>query len=195
MPAVFPTVPPRPTVGRRTARLTLRPYAEADAPAFFALLDHNRARLQVAFPTRTATTRTLAAAARALAAFADDWSAARLYVFGIWHTATGRYLGDISLRPGPGPVRSAEIGYYLDCTAEGHGYAREALAAAVAFGLTDLRLTRLDIRCQADNPRSGAVAEANGFRQLPLRPRLWPLRKQVADKQILYYELTASEQQ
>ena len=191
MPAVFSPAPPRPTAFCRTARLTLRPYAAADAPDFFALLDHNRARLKVAFPTRTATTRTLAAATRMLATFADDWHAARLYVFGIWHTATGRYLGDISLRPGPDPVRSAEIGYYLDRTAEGHGYAREALAAAVAFGLTDLRLARLDIRCRADNPRSCAVAEANGFRQLPLRPRLWPLRKQVADKQILYYELIA----
>ena len=191
MPAVFPTAPPRPTAACRTARLTLRPYAEADAPDFFALLDYNRARLKVAFPTRTATTRTLAAATRVLATFADDWLAARLYVFGIWHTATGRYLGDISLRPGPGPGRSAEIGYYLDRTAEGHGYAREALAAAVAFGLTDLRLTRLDIRCRANNSRSCAVAEANGFRQLPLRPRLWPLRKQVANKQILYYELIA----
>ena len=193
MPAIFPfaTAVPRPTAARRTARLTLRPYAEADAPDFFALLDHNRARLKVAFPTRAATTRTLAAATQILATFAADWRDARLYVFGIWHTATGRYLGDISLRPGPGPARSAEIGYYLDRTAEGYGYAREALAAAVVFGLTDLRLTRLDIRCRANNPRSCAVAEANGFQPLPLRPRLWPLRKQVADKQILYYELIA----
>jgi len=194
MPATrcSPTPPSLPVVARYTPRLTLSPYSPADAPEFFALLDHNRARLKVSFPTRTTTTSTLAAATRLLATFADDWRAARLYVFGIWHTATNRYLGDISLRPSTGRVYSAEIGYYLDRTAEGHGYAREALTEAIAFGFSDLHVARLNIRCHTNNPRSCAVAEATGFQQLPVRPRLWPLRRLNPEGEISYYSLNVS---
>ncbi|UOR05436.1 GNAT family N-acetyltransferase [Hymenobacter aerilatus] len=173
-----------------TARLTLRPYAPADEEDFFALLDHERHRLRPSFPARVAATTTPADATRVLATFLTDWRSDRLYVFGIWHTATAAYLGDISLRPQSGRTRTAEIGYYLARSAEGCGYAREALAAAGQFGFDILQVATLSIRCRANNPRSCAVAKAVGFRQLPTRSRLWPLRRHDAEEEILYFALT-----
>lgn len=177
-----------------TARLTLRPYAPTDEAVFFALLDKERNRLRPAFPARVAATTTPTDAGRMLATFQNDWHTDRLYVLGIWHTATAAYLGDISLRPQPGRARTrtAEIGYYLAQSAEGHGYAREALAAAVQFGFDALQMVTFSIRCRANNSRSCAVAKAAGFRQLPTRTRLWPLRKPDAEGEILYYGLSRS---
>lgn len=174
-----------------TDRLTLRPYGPSDEAEFFALLDQERHRLRPAFPARVAATATPANAAHVLATFLTDWGADRLYVLGIWHTATATYLGDISLRPQPGHQRTAEIGYYLARAAEGYGYAREALAAAVRFGVDSLQVAKFSIRCRANNPRSCAVAQATGFRQVPARTRLWPLRKQDPGE-ILYYSLECS---
>lgn len=172
-----------------TPRLLLRPYEPADEATFFALLDANRPRLSPAFPARVASVQTPFDAQRVLATFRQDWRTNRLYVLGIWHRETRQYLGDISLKPTWAASITAEIGYYLAPEAEGQGYAREALAAAVVFGFhSALQAHRLDIRCRADNPRSCAVAEHVGFRRLPVRPRLWPLRGAGA-AEILHYAL------
>lgn len=171
-----------------TPRLTLRPYVPADAEVFFFALDQNRERLLPAFPSRVGAVKNLADAQQVLSIFTQDWHSRRLFVFGIWHTESATYLGDISLKPvWSRTTATAEIGYYLTAEAEGQGYAQEALAAAVAFGFRPpLGAARLDIRCYATNPRSCAVAEKAGFRRLPPRPRLWPQRNQP---EIYYYSL------
>jgi RimJ/RimL family protein N-acetyltransferase len=187
MPAACPVVPSLAPI--HTSRLILRPYEATDEAAFFGALDASRQRLKLAFPTRVATVQTPADAGRVLASFHQDWRTGRLYVLGIWLRATNCYLGDISLKPTWNAAVTAEIGYYLAAEAEGYGYAREALAAAAGFGFhSTLAATRLDIRCRADNPRSCAVAEHVGFRQLPVRPRLWPLRS-AKPAEILHYAL------
>jgi len=144
-----------------TARLCLRPYEPADADGFFALLDADRARFRPSFPDRLQAVRSATDAALTIRAFTQDWQSGRFYVFGIWHRVQHSYLGDICLMP---QARGqAEIGYYLATGAEGHGYAREALAAVVAFGFGPVGSQRLLIRCYANNPRGQAVARAVGF--------------------------------
>ena len=164
-----------------TARLCLRPYDPADADAFFELLNADRPRFLPSFPDRLRAVRALADAPMALRAFAEDWRTGRFYVFGIWHRANGDYLGDICLMP---QARGqAEIGYYLAAVAEGRGYAREALAAVVGFGLTTVGSRRLLVRCYADNVRGQAVARAVGFRAEPppARPRWFRSNDEAAN--------------
>ncbi|WP_175470988.1 GNAT family N-acetyltransferase [Hymenobacter psychrophilus] len=187
-----PTSAPDPAP-RLTPRLLLRPYNfdddNNDAAAFFALIAANRSRLRPSFPKREAAASSVEASARLLAQFRHDWRTGRLYVLGIWHHPDGRYLGDISLKPNWNAPITLEIGYYLDAEAEGQGYAREALAAAVAFGFNTLGAARLLIRCLPDNPRSSAVAEGLGFRLLPVRPRPWLQRVLSGGPNVLYYIL------
>ncbi|WP_167851930.1 GNAT family N-acetyltransferase [Hymenobacter elongatus] len=186
--AALPLAPARTPL--LTARLVLRPYEPTDTAAFFTVIDQERERLRPAFPTRVAAVQTLADARQVVAAYTQDWHTRRLFVFGIWHRSTGAYLGDISLRPTWHREVTAEIGYYLSATAEGQGYAYEALAAAVAFGFqAPLGAARLTIRCYATNPRSSVVAERAGFQRLPARPRLWPLRTPA---EIHYYSLSSA---
>ena len=173
-----------------TSRLRLRPYAPGDEPAFYQLLDTHRHHLRKAFPDRTNTVYDLTAAARALAGFARDWQTGRFYVFGIWERQSGAYLGDICLMPKLS--QDAEIGYYLAPEAEGHGYAREALAAIVGFGFETVGARQLTIRCYHDNPRAHAVAESAGFHLAKTTPsprrRWWSARTPV-EPTILHFAL------
>jgi len=161
-----------PRLPLETIRLQLRPYQAGDATAFFTVLDQSRARLQLSFPDRLRAVPTLAAVPAQLASFAHDWATGRFYVFGIWHRESQAYLGDICIMPQRGD--QAEIGYYLAESAEGQGYAREALASIIQFGFEQVRAERLLIRCFADNVRAQQVAQAHGFRLLtkeePERP-------------------------
>ncbi|GAB3721791.1 GNAT family protein [Hymenobacter agri] len=155
-----------------TARLCLRPYEPADADAFFGLLHADRARFQPSFPDRLQAVRSVADAHVALRTFADDWLSGRFYVFGIWQRSTDEYLGDICLMPQH--KGQAEIGYYLSARAEGHGYAREALAAITRFGFDAVGCQRLLVRCFRSNARGQAVACAVGFApEPPPRSPLW----------------------
>ena len=161
-----------PTTPLLTARLCLRPYEAADAGVFFDLLHADRPRFQPSFPDRLQAVRSVADAQTALSAFADDWCTGRFYVFGIWNRAAGAYLGDICIMPQQ--KGQAEIGYYLAAAAEGHGYAREALAAVVEFGFGLLNQQRLLVRCFLSNERGQAVAHAVGFQPEPPPKRpLW----------------------
>ncbi|WP_229743025.1 GNAT family N-acetyltransferase [Hymenobacter qilianensis] len=187
-PADLPPFPAR--LPLLTPRLTLRPYVPSDEAAFFAVLGKDRARLQEAFPARLAAVQTSADAGRILESFDLDWHTKRMFVLGIWRTAGGQYLGDISLKPTWARTVTAEIGYYLASEAEGYGYAREALTAAVQLGFSPIiNADRLVIRCRVDNPRSCAVAVANGFQLVPPQPRLWSPRKLEKESDILHFAL------
>lgn len=155
-----------------TSRLCLRPYEPSDADAFFALLNGDRARFRTSFPDRLQAVGAPRDAAVAIQAFAEDWHSGRFYVFGMWHRRTEAYLGDICLMPQP--KGQAEIGYYLAADAEGHGFAREALAAVVGFGFGAVGSERLLIRCYANNERGQAVARSAGFvPEAPPKRAVW----------------------
>ncbi|NVO30976.1 GNAT family N-acetyltransferase [Hymenobacter lapidiphilus] len=188
-PAAAPDSDPR-----LTTRLLLRPYGMADAAEFFALIAANRLRLRPSFPTREAAATSVESSGRLLEQFGRDWRTGRLYVHGIWHRKGGHYLGDISLKPKWTAPITLEIGYYLAAEAEGQGYAREALAAAVAFAFGPLGAARLLIRCRPDNPRSVAVAEALGFQPLPVPARPAWLRRVLGTAPVLHYILRREEQ-
>lgn len=169
--SLLPVLAPAPL---HTARLLLRPYLLTDAPAFFALLSAEAERLQPAFPRRVAAVRSYADAEQQLSLFGEQWRQRRLLVWGIWHTETGQYLGDISLQPDSPRIRTGEIGYYLAAAAEGYGYAREALAAVVDYAFGTLHARTLTLRSRPDNVRSQATAEALGFRRTGIdEPGIW----------------------
>lgn len=56
-----------------------------------------------------------------------------------------------------------EIGYWLDSRFSGKGYMTEAVEGIAAFAFKELHAKRLEIRCDARNKKSRAVAERVGF--------------------------------
>lgn len=75
----------------------------------------------------------------------------------------GRMLGGCGLHRIDWAVRKFEIGYWIRPDAAGRGHVSEAvrLLSVLAFGALDAR--RVEIRCDARNVKSRAVAERCGF--------------------------------
>jgi RimJ/RimL family protein N-acetyltransferase len=89
---------------------------------------------------------------------------------GIWEIATGRYLGGIGVHIRDWAIGYFEIGYWLRASAPGHGYMSDAARLVIEFAARHLGASRLEIRCDARNARSAAVAQRLGFvREAELR--------------------------
>lgn len=76
---------------------------------------------------------------------------------------TGQCAGWIGCGKSSEPVADYDFGYALRPAWRGHGYAREALAALLAFCLHDLAVPSVWGQCRASNYRSAAVMRAAGM--------------------------------
>ena len=82
--------------------------------------------------------------------------------FSIFEKRAGIFIGNCSLLRLDWTVPRGEIGYWCATNRVGQGYITEAVLALTKFGWS-LGLVRVEIRCDAKNLRSRAVAERAGF--------------------------------
>ena len=75
----------------------------------------------------------------------------------------GLFVGGSGLHRVDWSVPCMEIGYWLRTSLTGRGYMTEAVRAITAFAFEHLHAQRLEIRCEARNIRSAAVAERAGY--------------------------------
>jgi RimJ/RimL family protein N-acetyltransferase len=149
-----------PTPTLRTARLRLRPVAEADADALFAM--HSDAHVlrywdSPPWSERARADRFIAASRR----LAEEGTGARLVIDRVSDDA---FLGWCSLsRWNPG-YRSAAMGYCLAEAAWGQGYATEAADAILRWAFDTLGLNRVQAETDTRNAASARVLEKLGFR-------------------------------
>src|SRR5476649_2774396 len=145
----------------KTARLTLRPQIQADAPALFTILSDPEA---MRFWNRPAISR-LAVVEELLreqqAAMADGLC--RYWTLMEGDDAIGSV--DLSLIEGG----SAELGFLLRRDRWGNGLATEAVEAVIACGFGPLGLKRLAAAAQTDNRAAARVLEKNGFKLVESR--------------------------
>ena len=74
-------------------------------------------------------------------------------------------IGDVSVWFTDQPHRVAEIGWVLDPSHGGHGYAREAVRAVIRFAFDEYALHRLVAQMDARNEASARLAASVGMRQ------------------------------
>lgn len=75
----------------------------------------------------------------------------------------GRLLGGTGLHRMDWSVRRFEIGYWIRPEAAGQGHVSEAVRLLTALAFDRLDARRVEIRCDARNVKSRAVAERCGF--------------------------------
>lgn len=146
----------------RGERVVVRPYQLADAEALQEAVAQSREHLRPWLPfadahqgveeSRDWITNTMA-----------RWLLREEFAQGIWEAATGRFVGGVGLHPRDWEARAFEIGYWLRADAEGHGYMSAAVRLVMEMAARMLHANRLEIRCDARNRRSAAVAERLGF--------------------------------
>ncbi|MFB9326505.1 GNAT family N-acetyltransferase [Paenibacillus aurantiacus] len=76
---------------------------------------------------------------------------------------SGRLVGSSGLHRIDWDARKFEIGYWARSSCTGQGYISEAVHRIVRFAAEELAANRIEIRCDARNVRSAAVAERCGF--------------------------------
>jgi len=156
----------------RGERVLVRPYRLEDAEALRAAVDESRKHVRPWLPFADAH-RTVEESRDWIARQMAGWLLREDFAMSVWEIASGRYLGGVGLHARDWDIRYFEIGYWLRASAEGHGYISEAVRLVMALAANDLAANRLEIRCDARNARSAAVAERLGFaREAELRNNL-----------------------
>lgn len=88
-----------------------------------------------------------------------------VFELGIMRKDTGELVGGGGARVRSTVNREGDIGYALRRDVWGQGYATEAAAALVEFGLRTLGLHRVWATCHVENVRSARVLEKIGMRR------------------------------
>jgi len=103
--------------------------------------------------------------------------------FAICETARELLVGAIELRAIDWEHQQAELSFWIGSDSWGRGYAGEAAAQVLAYGLHRLRLNRIYAHHMLRNPASGAVLAKLGLRRegiLRQRVRKWGIFEDVA---------------
>lgn len=148
---------PTPTLS--TARLRLRPFAETDTGAIFALQSSSRVlRFWDAPPwkTRAQAERFITVCSQ----MEREGAGARL---AIERAADNVFVGWCSLSKWEPDYRSARLGYCLDDSAWGQGFATEAAGAVLQWAFDTLDLNRVQAEVDTRNTASSRVLEKLGF--------------------------------
>lgn len=146
-----------------TDRLTLRPFAEADIPAYAAI--RRKPGVTRFLPGHTGdpaeADRRSAAAVRAFAGLWDDPG------YGPWAVVlNGAVIGHGGLRR-VDEEDATEVLYLLDPAARGNGYATEVARAALDYGFETLGLDRIVAWAMPENVPSLCVMDRAGLQRRP----------------------------
>ena len=149
-----------------TPRLRLRPFAETDTDAIFALQSNARVLRYWDAPPwkkRAQAERFIAVCEQ----IEREGVGARL---AIERAADNAFIGWCSLAKWDSNYRSARMGYCLDDAAWGKGFATEAGGALLRWAFDTLYLNRVQAETDTRNTASSRVLEKLGFvREVMLR--------------------------
>ncbi|MET9364560.1 GNAT family protein [Streptomyces sp. NPDC006632] len=142
-----------------TARLRLRPFADADADRLFALHSSTHAMRYWDSPPwkDQARARRFIAMCQKMA---DEHTGARV---AIDRASDGAFVGWCALSGWNPDYRSASLGYCLDEAMWGHGFATEAAHAVLRWAFDTLDLNRVQAETDTRNVASARVLEKVGF--------------------------------
>lgn len=145
-----------------TERLLIRAPRPGDGmvvnAAILESLDHLRPWMPWVHPAPTAAD-TEAHSRRMAARFILREDLA-LYLF---RRSDGLFVGGSGMHRINWSLPSFEIGYWVRASLEGQGYITEAVVGITRFAFDTLQAQRIEIRCDARNTRSAAVARRAGY--------------------------------
>lgn len=149
---------PLPDPALREGPLVLRPWSADDAGALAAAWADPEIARWTGVPSR----HDEAAARRWIGGDADR--RARGLALDLVIERAGEVVGEVGLSGVDTDEGRAEIGWWVAPDHRGGGIATSAAALVAAWAVAELDLDVVVARCHRDNPASGAVARAAGFR-------------------------------
>ncbi len=144
-----------------TARLTLRPFTLADAPAMYRnWASDPEVTRYLTWPTHTGVN----VSESVLADWVSHYAEPDYYQWAIVPKDVGEPIGGISIVRMNPDVGSVHVGYCIGRRWWRQGYTGEALAALLRFFFEEVGALRVDSRHDPRNPGSGAVMRHCGMR-------------------------------
>ncbi|HVF89722.1 MAG TPA: GNAT family N-acetyltransferase [Blastocatellia bacterium] len=142
-----------------TDRLVLRPFALSDAAEVQRLAGDEEIAynaLNIPSPFTTAT------AEQWITGSLEEYREGRAASFAVTLRPGDSLIGAVGLSIDETNLR-AEMGYWIDKTLWGRGYASEAAEAVMRYGFEELALNRIYASCLKRNPASGRVLRKIGM--------------------------------
>lgn len=147
----------RPTV--ETARLILRPFTLADAPAVQRLASNREiAATTISIPHPYPEGQ----AERWISTHQERFEQGEGIIFAIVRRADEVLVGAVGLHPTPAHLH-AEMGYWIGREYWSQGYTSEAAAAVLGYGFATLGLHRIFAEHMTHNPASGRIMQKIGM--------------------------------
>lgn len=145
-----------------TERLIIRAPRAGDGEAVNAAIHESLAELQPWMPWANPPPSP-ADTEGVLREAAAQWLTRTDLMMTLWRRRDGLFVGGSGLHRIDWSVPRMEIGYWCRTSMAGQGYITEAVRAITALAFEQLGAQRLEIRCEARNTRSAAVAERAGY--------------------------------
>lgn len=159
-----------------------------DAPALFAAVDRNRARLREWLPWLDKNTSEKDSFDY-IEFIRKEYATNKGLAAGIW--LSEKLVGVVSYNEFNWSHRRASLGYWISAEAEGRGLITLATRALTEYAFKNLKLNLVEIRCATGNVRSQKVPERLGFTfEGVLRQREWLYDRFVDHRS---YTMLASE--
>ena len=147
-----------------TPRLYLRGYRPGDGVWYYPMSLRNRehlARYEAGNPAMRLDS--VQEAEFLMREFAADWAAHTHFFMGAFRRETDEFVAQLYVGPTNWDLPEFQIGYFVDCRHQGHGYVTEAVQAAIRMLFQELGVHRVRLECDDTNVRSYRVAERCGL--------------------------------
>jgi ribosomal-protein-alanine N-acetyltransferase len=146
--------------------LYLRPAGNADYSAWARLRAESRDFLTPWEPIWPEDDLTRAAFRRRLRRQVDEMARDESFSFLIFDATSDILLGGLTLGGiRRGVAQAGTLGYWMGAPHAGKGRMTHAVAAAVRYGFSTLRLHRIEAACLPENVASKTLLERNGFQR------------------------------
>lgn len=169
-----------------TERLVLRPLTPHDAPSLFTVFADPAVVRYWSTEPWTDISFAESAIARALESYRDETDIR----FAVELAGSGEMIGTVNLHHFFNQNRRCELGYAIASAHWGHGYATEAIRAALEHGFSAVDLNRVEADIDPRNLASAVVLEKLGFRKEGFMPQRWLVHGDYADT--VFYGLLRS---
>ncbi|GMA60167.1 GNAT family N-acetyltransferase [Alicyclobacillus fastidiosus] len=144
----------------------LRFLEESDAPSMLELHLRNRAFFEPYLVDRREEFYTMDYHVRSIAAGYALAAQDQKYSFGVFLSETDELIGNVSLTEiVRGPLQTCWMGYYLDRSQNGRGFATEAVRLVIDYAFEVLQLHRIEAGVMPRNAGSIRVLEKAGFKK------------------------------
>ncbi|SES66757.1 ribosomal-protein-alanine N-acetyltransferase [Oceanobacillus limi] len=96
--------------------------------------------------------------------------------WGVWYVVekeSNTIIGDIGFKGKPEVAQTVEVGYGIVSSAQGYGYATEAVKAIVKWAFSTGKVNKIVAACHEDNISSIRVLEKLKMKKVALEDDMW----------------------